>query len=154
MNFEKPPQEKVYSQEQTKILDHLIKVGADKPVGYLPIETISQTCDTDPMELKEKLEQKGLKTLLLNQEESNVHRGALFVYDENALNHLLNAHREILIKEGWPTDAESFIRNLKNTAAKKTELFDLIADSFGDKSNPGRKSFPNKKPTILKRFFR
>lgn len=127
------------SKEIERMLNDLRLVGPNKPVGYLPLSTITGICKTDVAKLTQDLEQKGLKTIIFNQQESNVGGGALYAYDENALHKLLDTNKNLLTNSGWPTEPELFIRNLKNHAERKTELFDLVADSFGDKTNLGRR---------------
>ena len=122
-----------------KILGHLRQVGPQKPLGYLPIETLIKTCKVSPESIEEELHEKGLKTLKLQDEETNVVGGALYAYDENALQELLTTHQELLEKEGWPSENEPFIRHLIVHADQKTDLFNLIADAFNDQTNPGRK---------------
>lgn len=136
--------EKEYSEEEIKnLLDNLRRVGPEKPIGYLPISTLVDICKTDPATIEEELRQKGLKTIMLSCEESNIgYAGALFVYDEAALGLLLKTKEAILKAANWPTDPESFVRHLKVFAGHKTDLFDLVADAFGDKINPGRKNSP------------
>ena len=82
-----------------KILGHLRQVGPQKPLGYLPIETLIKTCKVSPESIEKELHEKGLKTLKLKNEETNVVGGALYAYDENALQELLTTHQELLEKE-------------------------------------------------------
>ena len=122
-----------------KILSDLRQVGPEKPLGYLPIETLIKICKVSPESIEKELHEKGLKTLRLQDEETNVVGGALYAYDENALQELLTTHQELLKKEGWPSENEPFIRHLIVHADRKTDLFNLIADAFNDRTNPGRK---------------
>ncbi len=123
------------------LLSDLRLVGPEKPLGYLPVSTLIDLCKVNPDEIIEELKKKGLKTITLNQEDSRIgSMGALYVYDEDALTSLLKNNEAVLKKANWPTDPELFIKHLKNTAEAKTELFNLVADAFGDKINPGRKN--------------
>lgn len=129
----------VKKEKINKLMDDLRQVGPQKPLGYLPIDTLIKICKTSPESVEKELHEKGLKTLRLQDEETNVVGGALYAYDENSLQELLTTHQELLTKEGWPINSESFIRNLVVHAPQKTDLFNLIADAFNDQTNPGRK---------------
>ncbi|MBI2472946.1 hypothetical protein HYV70_00110 [Candidatus Uhrbacteria bacterium] len=121
------------------LLDDLRKVGPEKPLGYLPIRTLNEF-GIRPEMLQEQLDRlDGVKTLMLSEEESRKAGGALYAYHESSLKKFLEENRQILIEIQWPTDPEEFIRSLKNTVPEKTALFDLIADAFCDKTNPGRR---------------
>lgn len=131
----------VKKERINRIMDDLRQVGPQKPLGYLPINTLIKICQISPESVEKELHKKGLKTLRLEEEEeeTNVVGGALYAYDENSLQELLTNHQELLTKEGWPVESESFIRNLVVHAPQKTDLFNLIADAFNDQTNPGRK---------------
>lgn len=122
-----------------ELLDDLRLVGPAKPLGNLPISTIVEDCHVDVTALRRELEQKGLKTLQLSQNESSISSGALYAYDEKALSTLLQNHADVLKKAGWPIEPVAFIRNLHVVAPLESDLFNVIADAYGDKTNPGRK---------------
>ncbi|KKU88134.1 MAG: hypothetical protein UY16_C0013G0044, partial [Candidatus Gottesmanbacteria bacterium GW2011_GWA2_47_9] len=89
-------------------------------------------------DLTREAKSKGLRTLRLLEQESDVESGALYVYDETALQEHLERNKSILEAAGWPTTSEAFIRNLVVSAPQKTPLFDVIADAFADYTNPQR----------------
>ncbi|MEO6509084.1 MAG: hypothetical protein ABIO02_03955 [Patescibacteria group bacterium] len=122
-----------------ELLNDLRNVGNDKPLGYLPLTTLIEVCKVDPQAIRTELENRGLKTIVLKQEECSISGGALFAYHQEALEHHLEKNKKILLSNGWPTEPEKFIRHLNVVAAQKTELFNVIADAYGDKTNPGRK---------------
>jgi len=135
-NFTKKSTEQ--EPEKIKLLKDLYQVGPEKPLGYLPLDTLTDVCHVNPDELAQELRQKGLKTIKLNVEESRIaYHGALFAYDENALQQLLDDHRDILEKAGWPSDSEAFVDLLRIRVSNddNAPLFNLIADAFGDKKN-------------------
>lgn len=126
----------VYIRE---ILSDLSEVGPNKPLGYLPIDTLVEVCGVDIEAYKHTLNQQGLKTLQLSMKESNVGwNGALFAYHEESLKQLLEERKSVLIDYHWPTDPEQFVRHLNVPAPSKTPIFDLIADAFNDRFNSGR----------------
>lgn len=118
-------------------IDDLDRVGPGKPLGYLPVSTVIKL-GFDVTALMLKYAGKGLRTFVVSQEDSNVSSGALYVFDREALARLLESRRQVLVDAGWPTDPESFVLRLKETADRKTALYDLIADAFADKTNWGR----------------
>jgi len=124
-------------QKVAKTLDDLRLVGPDKPVGYLPLDTLIDECQVNPLVLAAELRQKGLQTMILNEETSGVHdRGALYAYDPLSLQALLDSNRQTLETAGWSTDPQAFILSLKDFVPQGTDLFDLIAAAFGTKAHP------------------
>lgn len=135
-----PEQEVKYHEVYIReILSDLKDVGPQKPLGYLPIDTLKDICGVDVEGFAETLRDKDLKTIVLSMKESRVGwNGALYAYHEDSLRKLLKEHEELLVKYGWPSEPEAFVRYLNNLAPPKTLLFDLVADAFNDKHNPGR----------------
>jgi hypothetical protein len=121
------------------LLNDLRLVGPHKPLGNLPLSTIREDCGIEPEKLQKELENNGIKTLILTKEECSISSGALYVYDEEALAQLLKDNEKTLSEAGWPTQPVPFIRHLKVLAEPETDLFNVIADAYGDKRNPLRK---------------
>lgn len=130
-----PPSDKV---RRFGDLDDLRLVGPHKPLGYLPspyIEELGSSVES----MRQECEAKGLCTWESHPETSNDFYGALYVYDAQVLQQLLDRKKSVLIEAGWPLVAEAFvIEASRRGAAAYTPLFDLIADAFGDEWNPGR----------------
>lgn len=129
-----------YSEEYIQdILSDIYNVGSQKPLGYLPIDTLEDICGVKLAKAEEDLKMIGLKTLRLNRFQSRVaDRGALYVYDHDTLAQLLSDNITTLNEYGWPHEPESFIRMLKISVPEKNKLYDLIADAYNDKTNIGR----------------
>lgn len=114
-------------------------VGPDKLVGYKLIEDLVQRAKVDPEKIKEQLEAKGLKTLMLTDEECSMRSGALYAWHEEGLSAFLAKHASALEQCNWPTEPEAFIRRLAvDWAPEKTKLFDIIADAFNNKDDRRR----------------
>lgn len=119
--------------------DSLQRVGPEKPLGYLPLDTIRYYNQEDPEVLRQQAIDKGLYAKVFDEEESKIASGALYIADIHSLQSLLDSNKTTLSTYGWPGKAEDFIEQVtKETAPAKTKLFDLIADAFADKRNPGR----------------
>ncbi len=124
------------SLDKDKLLKDLVNVGPNKPVGYLPIDTLEEL-GIDVNGLVQELEGK---SLTVRKQRNSIYPDSnicLFVYDFKALKSLLESNKRILDKYNWPSDPDAFVGFLK-FIAEKGELFDLVADAFGDKTNPGR----------------
>ncbi len=118
---------------ETSVLDDLYFVGKNKPLGYLPLETILESGVTLE-KIKSDLEAKGLNVFALTEEDCEVASGALYAYDAEALQNILNNNVDVLIQNAVPKTALDFILWVaKFEAAPGTELFSLIAEAFGKK---------------------
>jgi hypothetical protein len=63
----------------------------------------------------------------------------LYVWDQPALAALLRRRADVLQAAGWPVEPEAFVaRHREARAEPLTPLYDLIADAYGDRFNPGR----------------
>ena len=131
---------KYNSDEKQGLLDDLLNVGSDKPMGYLPLSTLRDVCDNDSLQgVLCILVLKGLTVVSVPEGECTVAEGALWVWDHKALGRLLWANQGMLYREKWPVDADAFARRVMVDHAERfTPLFTLIADAFGDKKNFGR----------------
>ena len=120
------------------IIEDIENVGPNKAIGYLPYFFIEST--GIPLEtLIDNAREKGLVAKFYKPEECSVYSGALYVYDREALQILLNNNTETLEHSGWPKEAQDFFEyHVTNHAEGKTPLFDLIADCYADYENPGR----------------
>ena len=90
------------------------------------------------MELVQDLCEGGCGTIITSHLKFDGY-GRLFVYSEYYLQCLLDENRGVCEEAGWPTDAVDFVSRVATEKAPgKTAIFDLIADAFGDRFNPGR----------------
>lgn len=120
-------------------INDLDRVGPDKPLGYLPLDTVINICERDPMELAHELEGRGLKTKIFSDGECLRRGGMLYTYDEVALGALLKVHAGILHDAHWPETPHEFVTKSATTRAELyTKLFTVIADAFADYDNQYR----------------
>jgi hypothetical protein len=128
----------IIDKSSTHGLDDLLSVGPEKPLGYLPLITIRNECKVDVNKLTKFLELNGKKTALFKEDECRIGSGALFAYDQEKLQSLLTTNAEILKKYNWTTDANLFVKYIARVNANyktQSDLFNLIADAFGDSRN-------------------
>ncbi len=120
---------------ENKYLNDLLRVGPDKPLGYLPLNTIREECKVNPLDVAKYLKRRGLEIKAWKQSFCKVWSGALFVYDRESLQKLLDQHSGILIEANWPSQADDFVVQVATTLAKSPALFDLVATAFADYQN-------------------
>lgn len=111
----------------------LDSVGPDKPIGYLPIETIENYVGKKVDEVIKHLQKKGLEVKIFTGVEWPGFKGSLYTYDKVALQKVLDENKSILIDANWPVSADEFIENLKVQEKIDTPIYKVIAMTFGDK---------------------
>jgi len=113
---------------------HLFEVGPHKPMGYLDWETIEDN-GYDVEALAQHFENSGKRTLMLEPGCGHFPCGALYVYDSESLQALLDKHGDILRAEGWPEHAEAFVALVSGESVNGREhmaLYRLIGVAFND----------------------
>jgi len=83
-------------------LSDLYEVGISKSLGYLPLKTLTEICNTTIEEIIHYANINGLCYIIYTQEESSIGSGAIFVYHENMLLNILQNNKEILKEAGIP----------------------------------------------------
>lgn len=130
-----------YTREAS--IDDLRGVGSQKPMGYLA------GCQLDAFgvgaqSIVEELEGRGLVTYW--DHGSKWHGGgagkwsggpgsALFACDRATLQALLDGHRDVLRRSGWPEEATSFMRRVAEDSVRERDdrhLYRLIGLAFAD----------------------
>ncbi len=126
------------------ILSDLFRVGVEKPLAHLSLRTVRDICGFDLPFMRDVLERDWhLNTALYTEAECTVTSGALYAWHEPSLKYLLDQNATTLAEAGWPQEPWEFVNCVSShTAPAKTKLFDLIADAYGDKTNPGRTDAP------------
>lgn len=121
------------SDEQA--LSHLRRVGADKPLGYLPRERIEACQSVTEEELIAEAEARGLAWRRFEEEQCHFASGALFIWDRQALADLLSANIAILAASGWSKDPDVFVQAVATVIVFEPAnpgLFELIGTAFAD----------------------
>lgn len=118
--------------------EHSLRVGPGKPLGSRGYAGgfwgwYMMACDL--------VGARGPGVVLLCDQDEHGHRW-IYAWHRTSLETLLRfdmRHRGALSAAGWPCDCRGFIqRSRAELVPPLTPLYDLIADCYGDKLNPGR----------------
>lgn len=134
--------------ETHKMLDQLLSIGREKPLGYLPRSTLVNICDVDPRKLVTFLKKQGMEAFLLKQSECGVGSGALYAYHPVHLQDFLDKpdNARILETYQWPENAADFVMQVASVVVdpdKQKPLYDLIAYAFDDPRPEYRSTSPS-----------
>lgn len=123
-------------------LTDLTRVGPDKPMGYLPCDTIERLCGTSVPSIANALRMRGLYVAIYAQSECRVGSGAVYAADLEALGILLSSHARVLDAAGWSSSPREFLDSVASKGVGEDEdpdLYRLIGLAFADarfKSGP------------------
>ncbi|MBB3267686.1 hypothetical protein FHW79_005351 [Azospirillum sp. OGB3] len=119
-----------------QLMRSLRDVGSAKPIGYLPIQTITKTCGMPLADAIAEAEVRGLAWRVVDAPPaSHIASGALYVWDRVALQALLDANRNILEIADWPLDPDAFVEKVDHVLVHQEvfpALFELIGAAFND----------------------
>lgn len=121
----------VDAAEYKSYIKDLLIVGPRKPIGYLPLDTI-EAGGYDVNDLIQKLASDGLQVLRTG---GIVASGALYAWDRDALQKLLDRNLRTLEQAGWPVDVDSFVMHIIEQAISFREnpaLYRVIGLAFND----------------------
>jgi hypothetical protein len=120
---------------RSAILRSLTDVGSSKPVGYLPIYTIKRFLYTTPKAIAAAAARCGLATAHFTKRNTGIQSGALYVYDRDALDRLLDDEAEAVASAGLPPNADMFVAHIAAVFYATGHLAHrIIAAAFGDRS--------------------
>ena len=133
---ETPIETPIQAAETEAGLEYYMKdiwdVGKDKPVGFLPLSTVTDICGLDVDKVRDDSLEKGLETFVVSEEESHTASGALYAYDKEAVISLLKDHFSLLEKNGWPTTPDEFVMTVASKFAEDSALYELVGRAFAD----------------------
>ncbi len=109
----------------------LWRVGAEKPMGYLPIQTI-ENCGWSVWDARDRVLEKGLKARVMGEAECQVGSGALYCWDEEAVQNLIDRNLAMLILAGWPIKAADFVQKVWSEFAEDPKVYELVGVMFAD----------------------
>lgn len=117
-----------------KGLRDIRELGVQKPLGYLPIDSLRTYFRSSVEAELERAKGRGYGTIVLGPKEADIgFKGALYVYDKQALSALLAESAPVLQQFGWPTNVEGFIRRIANEHVKGGKIRKIIDRAFGQK---------------------
>jgi hypothetical protein len=120
------------------LLSDLYNVGSSKSLGYLPLSTLTEVCNTSIQDIIDYSNTNNLGYLLYTQEESGISSGAIFVYDETMLLNILQTNKKILVKAKIPTDNVIDYINYTNKVFVPEEKYPLAYKVIGKTFNDPR----------------
>src|ERR1700739_4609830 len=100
---------KISTEERKRIMVSITGVGLRKPIGYLPLNTITNFLEVSADTLADDARSRGLATVTLTRDKCCINSGALYVYDYDSLAKLLLAFAETLSGCGLSTDPDEFV---------------------------------------------
>lgn len=115
------------------IRESLSLVGPDKAVGYLPLRTLKHVLGLGVEEAVADAVGRGLKAIRLGPRICCIKSGALYVFDQTALERILNGSSATLAEVGAPADPEMFVRFIaRNWFAPDHPITPIIQAAFAD----------------------
>jgi hypothetical protein len=120
--------------------DHVLGLGPDKPMGYLPIDYFGVWTPLSVEEVERRAARAGIATRRFSAEQCRVgYRGALYAWSPAALAAVLDDHGGALAAAGWPSDPDGFVEKCASGwVADDHPVRELIARAFGAPSEIDR----------------
>ena len=115
------------------LLRSLSRVGPNKPVGYLPLYTLTDVAQLAPERVAADAIARGLAAVRFGPDECCIQSGALYIYDRAALATVLRGQTDTLAAEGIPSDPDRFVAYIAATWLEPSHsAYAIIAAAFGD----------------------
>ena len=123
--------------ERQFLLRSLTRVGPEKPVGYLPLYTLTEFAEADPDRFAADALARGLAVAQFGPAECCIKSGALYIYDRAALDRLLKSNVETLTAAGMPIDPDMFVAQIAAVWIEPDHpAYAIVAKAFGEHSEP------------------
>lgn len=98
--------------QRSTILRSLTQVGPCKPIGYLPLYIIRDVLQMEPHAVAQAAQAKGLSAAPFGPVQCSIKSGALYVFDRQSLEALLQSSSSILSATRWPLDPDRFVARI------------------------------------------
>ena len=122
----------IQEAERERILRSILAVSSDKPIGYLPLSTITSILGLDPAELAAQARLRSLPAVVL-QPDRCINSGALYIYDHAALRLLLSRAERQVLSSGLSIQPDEFIEQVAATWFELNHpILPIIRAAFGD----------------------
>jgi hypothetical protein len=119
----------------THFFEDLLDVGKTKALGYLPISSIEEIGDKEAEDdLITWAEENNFKHKTIHG--GDVYFGALYIWDEQMLQNLLNKHKNILEKAGIPTNTDDYVDYIEHETVDQNKYpvaYRIVGITFNDK---------------------
>jgi hypothetical protein len=120
------------TEERDQILTSLTSVGANKPVGYLPLYTVRVVLEACEDLLIAEARSRGLDAVSLGPEKCCIKSGAVYVFDRHALRELLSASAHTLKRCRVATEPDEFVLQIAAIWFEPSHAaYPIIAAAFG-----------------------
>jgi hypothetical protein len=114
------------------LLNDLRCVGPGKPIGYLPLSTMLEAGWTT-YDAFERAKKRGLRILEVKVGMSRFIPSAVYVWDTDAVQALLDLNESVLATSDWPTKAEEFVTKVICEQANPNDpVNNLISHMFAN----------------------
>ncbi|MEI9916959.1 MAG: hypothetical protein WDN29_15460 [Methylovirgula sp.] len=118
--------------EQRAMLRCVLEVGPLKPIGYLPLSTITAAKSASEIVAASALT-RGLAAIQFPPEACCIQSGALYVYDRAALAALLQVRAVAAAAAGLPVRVDAFAAHIASTWFERGHpAHPIIAAAFGE----------------------
>lgn len=87
-------------------------VGQGKAVGYLPLATLKNVLGVSADKIRESYLARGLNVKIFNEDASCIKGGAIFVYDTELFQGIIDRFDQDILAHGWSDDVESIIERI------------------------------------------
>jgi hypothetical protein len=115
------------------MLKYHLAVGSEKPVSYLPITTIKKVIGLEISEYTALVEDTAAKSLVFYPEVCCIKSGAVYAYDTDGLERILDRYKKLLLDNGWPTDPVPFITRIASEwLDDKNPVLPVVRRTFGE----------------------
>ncbi len=131
---EQPKKKFVVENPGEIYMNDLYCVGPEKPMGYLPLNTLEKFSDKNEEELIAYLKTKNIETKSFGPEAPSWHGPSLYAFHRKSLQGLLDENNSILIANAWPTNVDEFVEKCNgHLVLEPGPLQDIIIQAFGNK---------------------
>nr|WP_294547368.1 hypothetical protein [uncultured Rhodopila sp.] len=121
------------NEDARRILENHLRVGPEKPVSYLPINTINRVIGIEVTKYESLISKSGSKSLVFGPEVCCIKSGAVYAYHESSLRNILESNKHILLDNDWPSDPVGFITRMADEwLENESPIMPVIKSAFGD----------------------
>ncbi|RYE33326.1 MAG: hypothetical protein EOP23_09015 [Hyphomicrobiales bacterium] len=119
------------------VLESLALVGPEKAVGYLPLQTVTQVLGLKVEDVIAQAATRGLRAIAIGPHHCCIKSGALYVWDEVALEAVLRVGSATIEKVKAPAEPEMFVRFIaRDWFVTEHPIMQIIRAAFADNSMP------------------